>query len=380
MKKWCVLILLLWLFPGGLCLAKQNPEVNPNPAEEWRDSIPLEEVQQAFEKFQGRENNFSIKDYVNDVIDGKAEFSLKDLWQHGVEQVAGQFENQKNTIFRILALGLIAGIFMNFAGAVGEKDLGETGFYITFLFLFATMSAGFYTAYTVAGEALTHLLDFMRALIPSFSLTLCLGSSTGTSIAFYETMLIVISLIEMLMVHIFLPGVQVYFLLSMVNQLAENRFSKMAELVHSFLRWGMKVLFGVLIGYQGIQGMLLPVMDKVKNNAMLQTAKGLPGVGNTLGSLADTVLGSGMLIKSAVGVGGLLCIIVMCFYPIVKLLVFTVMYRVGGAMIQPVSDKRVVAALQAAAESGKLLLGYVFAGALMFLLSIIIILVCTNMI
>lgn len=378
MKKWIVVLLLLWLAPGSLCMAKQSRSTNP--AEEWKDSIPLEEVQQAFEQIQGKKDNFSIKNYVNDVVNGKAEFSLRDLWQQGINQVAGQFENQKNIIFRILALGLIAGVFMNFAGAVGERDLGETGFYITFLLLFATMSAGFYTAYSVADEALKNLLSFMRALIPSFSLTLCLGSSTGTSLAFYETMLIVISLIEMLMVHIFLPGVQVYFLLSMVNQLAENRFSKMAELVRSFLRFGMKVLFGVLIGYQGIQGMLLPVMDKVKNNAVLQTAKGLPGVGNTFGSLADTVLGSGMLIKSAVGVGGLLCIIVMCFYPLVKLLVFTAMYRLGGAMIQPISDRRVVSALQAAAESGKLLLGYVFAGALMFLLSIIIILVSTNMI
>lgn len=375
-KKVVGILLLLWLAPCGICLAKQEKK---NP-EEWQDSIPLEEVQQVFDRMQGTESKFSIQNYVRDVMDGKVEFSPGDLWQQSVEHIAGQFENQKNIIFRILALGLIAGVFMNFAGAVGERDLGETGFYITFLLLFATMSAGFYTVYSVAERAMENLLAFMRALIPSFSLTLCLGSSTGTSLAFYETMLIVISLIEMLMANIFLPGVQIYFLLSMVNQLADNRFSKMAELVRSFLRWGMKVLFGVLIGYQGIQGILLPVMDKVKNNAMLQTAKGLPGLGNTFGSLADTVLGSGMLIKSAVGVGGLLCIIVMCFYPLAKLLIFTAMYRIGGAIVQPISDRRVVAALQAVAESGKLLLGYVFAGALMFLLSIIIILVCTNMV
>ena len=63
----------------------------------------------------------------------------------------------------------------------------------------------------------------------------------------------------------------------------------------------------------------------------------------------------------------------------VKLLIFTVMYKIGGAVVQPVSDRRVAAALHAAAESGKILAGYVFAGALMFLLSIIIILICTNM-
>ena len=121
-------------------------------------------------------------------------------------------------------------------------------------------------------------------------------------------------------------------------------------------------------------------MDKVKSNTVLQTAKGLPGVGNTLGSAADTIIGSGMLIKSAVGVGGIICILCLCLYPLIKLMVFTLLYRVSSALVQPVSDKRVVAVIHIAAESGKLLLWYLLAGTIMFLLSITIVLAATNMI
>jgi stage III sporulation protein AE len=120
-------------------------------------------------------------------------------------------------------------------------------------------------------------------------------------------------------------------------------------------------------------------MDKVKNNALLQAAKGLPGIGNSIGSVADTTLGTGMLIKSAVGTGGIICIIVLCFYPLIKLFLFQLLYRVGGAFVQPVSDKRVATVISAAAESGVLLMKFVFAGALMFLLSIAIVVVSSNM-
>ncbi|MCH5265702.1 MAG: stage III sporulation protein AE [Lachnospiraceae bacterium] len=394
MKRWrtvsgfTLLILFLCLFPAPEVLAGKKDDAGGSKEEpmlagdlmDWEDTIPLEEAQKAFENIQGTDSGFSLTEYVEEVINGKAEFSLASIWQESMEQLGEQFESQRAVIFRILALGLMAGVFMNFSGTIGNSELGETGFYLTFLLLFATLSAGFYTAYSVAGEAMGNLLDFMRALVPAFSLTLCLGMGTGTSIAYYETMLIAISMLEMVTVHIFLPGVQVYFLLSMINQLADNRFSRMAELIKSFLQAGIKILFAVLIGYQGIQGMLLPVMDKVKNNAMLQTAKGLPGVGNTFGGVADTLLGSGMLIKSAVGVGGLICIVVMCLYPLLKLLIFTLLHRAGGAIVQPVSDKRVVAALQAAAESGKLMLGCLFAGALMFLISIAIVVVSTNLV
>ena len=311
-------------------------------------------------------------------MSGEYEFSFREFGKSAVTQLGEQFDGQKQTLLRILALGILSGIFINFAGTIGDKDLSETGFYVTYLMLFVIMSAGFAEVSKIAIEAVEHLLTFMKVLIPSFSLTLCFGAGTGTSIAYYEAMLIAISFLEMSMLHIFIPGVQVYFMLNIINQLADNRFSKLTELIKSFLRFGIRVLFGVLIGYQGIQGMLLPVMDKVKNNAVLKTAKGLPGVGNSIGSVADTVLGSGMLIKSAVGCGGILCIIVLCFYPLLKLFIFQLMYRVGSALVQPVSDKRVAAALHTAAESSMLLLKFVFAGALMFLLSITIVVVSTN--
>lgn len=394
MKKWWLrtgVLFLLWiLIPGNVVsYAKaeggseqtgEHREAQENlDVSDWQDSIPLDEVERVFQKMQGEESTFSIQDYVKDIMEGRASFSLGEILEIGLTHIADQFNGQRNVLFRILALGIIAGIFINFSGTIGDRNLGETGFYVTYLLLFAMMAAGFHVVYQVAEDSITNLLSFMRALVPAFSLSLLMGTGSGTSAAYYETMLIVISLIETLMVNILLPGVQIYFLLSMMNQLADDHFSKLIELVRSFLRWTQRILFGILVGYQGIQGILMPVIDKVKNNTVLQTAKGLPGVGNTVGSVADTVVGTGILIKSAIGVGGLICILVLCFYPLVKILIFAVLYRIGGAVVQPVSDRRVAAALYAAAESGKILAGYVFAGALMFLLSIIIILICTNM-
>ena len=134
-----------------------------------------------------------------------------------------------------------------------------------------------------------------------------------------------------------------------------------------------------MIGYQGIQGMLVPVMDRVRNNTVWNVAKGLPGVGNTVGSVVDTVLSSGVLIKSAVGVGGLIGVLILCIYPLIQLLIFTLVYRIGGAVIQPISDRRIVMVLQSAAAGGKILLGYIAASTIMFMLSIVIVLFSTNL-
>lgn len=365
-------ILLAMMMPIKIKAAETNPQLD------WQSELDLQDTDKVLEKNAG-DSTFSLTGYVSDVMKGNVEFSFFHIVDGLVRFVEDGLQQQRKTLFRILALGIFAGIFVRFAGTFGDRELGETGFYVVFLLLTGIVSSGFYVVYEVAREALTHLVDFMKALVPSFSLALCYGGGTQTSLLFYETMLIAMGLLEMFMTGFLLPGVQIYFFMNVVNQLAENRFSKMVELIRSVLRWSIKILFAVLLGYQGIQGMLLPVMDKVKNNALWQSAKGLPGVGNTVGSVMDTLLGSGVLIKSAVGIGGIIGILLLCVYPLLKLLVFTLVYRIGGAIVQPVSDMRIVAILQSAAASGKILLGYVMAGTLMFVLSITIVLVCTNM-
>lgn len=372
--KYCLLLLVFLLVPMPVVVEAAAEE----PALDWQKDLNLEEVDELIRNRESGEE-FSVSQYVSDVLAGKTSFSFAGIASRIKGQVTDQWDSQRHTLLRILALSVFAGVFVRFAGTIGDGDLGETGFYVVYLLLTGIVTTAFFGAYEVASGALEQLVDFMKVLIPSFSLALCYGGGVQSSLVFYETMLIAMGLLEMLMKNILLPGVQIYFFLGIINQLSEHRFSRMVELIGSVLRWSIKILFGVLIGYQGIQGMLIPVMDRVRNNTVWQTAKGLPGVGNTVGSVMDTVLGSGVLIKSAVGVGGLIAIIVLCLYPLLKLFIFTFLYKAGGAAVQPVSDRRVVMILQSAAASGKILLGYLAASTLMFLLSITIVLVSTNM-
>ena len=277
------------------CKAANRLEI-PN----WQSDLKLEKVDEKMSD-KGAED-FSIEQYVSGVLAGKTNFSFGEIWNRMKEQLTGQWEMQKEMLLRILALSVFAGVFVRFAGTIGDGDLGETGFYVVFLLLMGIVTTAFFSVYEVTEGALLHLVDFMKVLVPSFSLALCYGGGVQSSLVFYETMLIAMGLLEIFLKNILLPGVQIYYFLSVINQMAEHRFSRMVDLIGSLLRWSVKILFGIMIGYQGIQGMLVPVMDRVRNNTLLQTAKGLPGVGNTVGSVVDTALGSGVLIKSAVGV------------------------------------------------------------------------------
>lgn len=351
----------------------------PVRAETLTNDIEIQKIQEAFEDATGGEVTFSLSEYLDKVQAGEESFSFRTLFQEVIHLFQEQWEAQSGQLIRLFLLGILAGIFTNFSEALGRKELGETGFFVVYLLLFTTITTGFFDIMQVANETLENLLVFMKVLVPSFAVTVAAGAQTATATGFYEMAMIGMTFVEIILVHILIPVVNIYFLLSLANQLTrEGRFSKMAELIHSFLRWTVKALFGVVVGFQGIQMLILPVADKVKQSAVTKTVSSLPGVGNTFGSVAETVLGTTSLIKSVAGVGGVIGICVICAIPLLKILIFVLTYKVSAAFIQPVSDRRIVKSMNAVAESSKILFSIVAVSGMLFLCSIAIVLWATN--
>lgn len=343
------------------------------------DSIPLDEVEEILQELKADEIDFSVREYVDQVLQGNAELSLAGIGEYVRQYLSEQLEHNKSTFIRLLLYGILSGIFINFSTSLYEKQMGDTGFQIIYFLVASVLFAGFFSAFAVAGEVLKNIVDFMRALVPTFSVALTWSSGSATSIAFYQTALYAIAIAEHLLVNLFLPIVQVYFLVGMLNPLMGWRFTRFTALLRSFVRIGTKTLLALLIGHQGIQGLIMPALDGVKRSAVFKAANSIPGVGNVFGGVADTVIGTGILIKSAIGVGGLVAIAVICLVPILKLGVFTVLYKGLAAFSQPVTDKRIVSVFQSTADSGRLLLHMVFMTAVMFLITLTIVIAATNM-
>ena len=103
----------------------------------------------------------------------------------------------------------------------------------------------------------------------------------------------------------------------------------------------------------------------------------IPGIGGIFSGVAETVLGAGTLLKNSIGVAGLVAIVVLCAIPIVKLIIYVLIYKLVAAAIQPISDKRIVNCVSASAEASSLLLQTVFVAAILFEIVITIVAVST---
>ena len=67
----------------------------------------------------------------------------------------------------------------------------------------------------------------------------------------------------------------------------------------------------------------------------------IPGMGGAVNGVSEVLLGSGMIIKSGIGIAGMVVLIGIGLGPLIKTGIITLLYKVMAAVAEPLSDKRI---------------------------------------
>ena len=100
--------------------------------------------------------------------------------------------------------------------------------------------------------------------------------------------------------------------------------------------------------------------------------------GKILGDAVDTVLGSGVILKNAVGIVGVIIIIGICIMPIIKLAILTICYKLLGAITGVVADKKITSLLEQIGDVFKIFLGILSSISVMLIIGTALVLKMSN--
>lgn len=370
-KKYVFYLFILYLTFGPFLSV--NAQEGQKDASDYYEDIDFSEIQKVVDEATNYSGSLDFKEYVSQLMKGEKSFSLVDIGEEIKKTIGQEFAGNKKIVLQLITIAIIAGIFTNFVTVFKNSQVAETGFYISYLFLFSVLMGSFYNASAIAGKILDSLFLFMKAVVPVYFLTMSFSSGAGTSLVFYQSTLVIIAFVEFLLLKIILPMIQIYFVLVLVNHLSkEDMLSKLTELLENIVSWSLKTLVGLVIGINVVQGLVVPAANQFKNSLVLRSAQAIPVVGNALGGVTETVLGAGFLIKNAVGVAGLLGIITICFVPLIKLFFYVAIYKITVTLIQPISDKRILKCVGGASKAAGLLFYTGLIAAILFLVTIVI--------
>lgn len=344
------------------------------------DQYDLTDIQNFLDQMKGNQGmDLSFRDLMKDLMDGKlyevmghAGEALKDL-------LIGEVKISGHMMGQIIVLGIIGAVFTNFSSVFTGSQISETGFFVTYLLLFTYLAASFFTSVTIAKDVVGQILDFMKALMPAYFLAAAFAGSSASAVASYEFTLLAIAAAQWLLGQVLLSLVRVYALLVMAGHIAkEDMLSKLTELLEQVVSWSLKTLVGVVLGFHIIQSMVLPYVDSMKTGAVQKLIGAIPGIGQGVSSVAQMVLGSGVLIKNTIGAAGIIVLVIISVVPLLKLVVLMILYQCIAALLQPVCDKRIVSCISDMAKGHKMLLSIAASGVLLFVVTIALVCASTN--
>ena len=328
---------------------------------------------------------YSLDQYTNETFSGRMTFSdlLKELIVSGWSGVNGK--DFLSWLWNVFFYGLSAAkplflkmlLFSVLFAVLNRFFITKKGYVteMSFLVIYGSMMVWLLTSFLMLKDVITEgvsgACSFFTALIPTYSAILLISGNATSAGMFYELSFALICALEWLMKLVFLPGIHIYVLIGLVDHLfEEERFSKLADLIESGIKLMLKLSLSAVLGLGAVRSMLSVGQDHITQNTVLKSLSALPGIGNGFRFAEEVVFSCGILVKNCVGIAGILLILLICLVPIVKIFVFTLLYRVLAAVLQPFSDKRIVDGVFRVAKGCELYLKIMVDTMLLFLIDI----------
>lgn len=325
------------------------------------------------------EQKIQFRDVMDAMTSGDMEQTGTLLLGYIRDRFTYEFRNNRKNLVHMLLIAVIAAIFTNFSNALQNKQVSEIGFYVLYMLLITICLSVFRTAMAGLESQMEVLLDFMRVLCPGYFLAVAIAAGSSSSLMFYNLVLFLIYVVEILILKFLLPLINIYIMVQVMNYLTgEDTLSEFADLIRKFISWVLKTLLGCVVGINVIQGMLGPAIDTVKRSTLTKTVEAIPGIGNTFGSVTDVMLGTAVLIKNGIGMAGAVILILVSIVPVVQMALLTLLYKLAAALVQPVSDKRITGCIRSVSEGYELMMQVLFTTLLLFLLTIAVVAASTS--
>lgn len=108
----------------------------------------------------------------------------------------------------------------------------------------------------------------------------------------------------------------------------------------------MGIVSTVFIAFLGFTGMSTASWDGLAVKA-IKSASGafIPIVGRSLADAFDSVIGTALILKNVLGVVGAIAILFICALPAIQILLQALVFRIAGALIQPLGEEKLADAV-----------------------------------
>ncbi|ENJ9654005.1 stage III sporulation protein AE [Clostridium botulinum] len=376
MKKRLMTILLTSLFTIILCF---NVQAAPSQHNEVKEEN--QEIEKLYDYISNMKNQYEIlkdinaKDYVKNFMEkGESHISVNKAAKAITTYVFKEIAASLKLIALLIMVAIICALLNNLQKAFSNETLSDIAYFACYALIIIILARSFYLGVNIARDTINKMTDFMMALIPI--LIMLIASIGGIAEAAMLDPIIIgtINISANIFSRFIIPLICMTFVLQFVDNLSEDyKINKLTKLLNQVALWTQGIVMTVFVGVVTIRGITSKAMDQVTvKTAKYAVDNFVPVVGKCLSDAISTVAGYSLLLKNSISSLGLIVIVAMLLVPVIKLLIMAFMYKMAAALIEPISDSRLVNSIGAAGDSLILILSCLICVSVMFFIMIAI--------
>ncbi|MEH7452247.1 stage III sporulation protein AE [Gottfriedia acidiceleris] len=383
-KKMKVFLLFFTLF----FLIPRIVQAAPPPAEivnEQIQKLGIDEVQQYWDEVVHQYGGFLPESQKGDFIQfikGEKKFSLQEWFIAFAKYIFFELLSNGKILGILIMLVIFSSLLQSLQNAFEKSTVSKIADNVVFLVLVVFALNSFYVATQATQDAITVMIDFLRALIP---ILLALIATSGGVISvgvFHPILIFLMHTSGLLVTYFVLPLILVSTILSIVSIINDElKVTKLASLIRNVAVGVLGIFLTIFLGVLSVQGLTTAVSDGVAvKTAKFVTSNFVPVVGKVFADVTDTVISASLLLKNTVGIVGLVTLLAIVVFPAIKILVLALIYKFSAAILQPVGSKNIISTIDTIGKSVTYLFVCLSIVSLMFFLSMTLIIAAGNIV
>lgn len=294
-----------------------------------------------------RENKINIdggiKDILKKLIKGEKIFQGQSMVQVFSNIFFEELRVSLGLLSKILIITLISALLTNLQNSFENSSISELANYVTYVLIAILVITSFSQIMDMVTITVNRMVAFMQLLLPILLTLLVLTGGPNTKIIFHPMILAAVNVVGVMIKSLIFPLIYFSFILSIVSNLSKRvELGKLSELGRQIITFIISAAFTVFIGILTIYGLSTKIDGITIRTAKFAVDKFVPIVGGFLSDAVDAVIGSSTILKNGIGIIGLVIISLIILAPLIKVATLLLIYKLIGAIIEPISSSNIV--------------------------------------
>ena len=367
----------------------KNSEDSQNPKEDKKEELKIEDIggeakgqiQTLYDYISRIKTDVELLqgldpvDYINTFIsEGKGNLSFDTIMKAVISLFFKEVKSVLALVVSIVTIAILCALLKNLQDSFDNESISQVAFYACYALIIIILSKSFIISLSVAQNVINDVSNFMNALLPILVTMIALAGGVTQAATMDPFVLGAVILIPKIYTNVIIPMILMGFVLEFANNISEeHKITNLCKLMKQCIVWFQGIIVTAFIALLTIRGISASTMDAVT----LKTAKFavdnfIPILGKTFSDAITSVAGYSLIIKNAISSIGLVVVLLILLYPIIKLILMTLIYKISAALVEPVSDSRITKSLEAAGNSMVLIISCVLTVTLLFFILIAI--------